>query len=179
MLIEKKTQKLGFQFPNQLKYVPSPPAAQFQNPHSTAVLPFYIWHRLLPEPSVLYRFYAHFRCTKHFVFHFIQSRSNTPQAGKCRDHLCLAIYDVTIGLFSLPRRMFVSQAVLQRDTTLTVPYPIQDYFLFLFSPSFISSSCREQIPKSTPQALSRNFQERKCCCSLKVIFFFGCQPSRC
>lgn len=30
---------------------------------------------LLPEPSVLYRFYTHFRCTKQFVFHFVQSRS--------------------------------------------------------------------------------------------------------
>lgn len=55
-------------------------------------------------------------------------------------------------------------------THCSLPHP--GLFLFLFSPSFISSSCREQIPKSTPQALSRNFQERKCCCSLKVIFFF-------
>lgn len=83
----------------------------------------------------------------------------------------LTIYDVTIGLFFLLRRMFVSQAVLQRDTT-HCSYPIQGYF-YSFSPQgFNSSSCREQIPKSTPQAPSRNSQERKCCCGLKVVFFF-------
>lgn len=78
---------------------------------------------------------------------------------------------MTIGLFFLPRRMLVSQAVLQRDTThCSLPHPV--LFIFLFSPSFSSSSCREQIPKSTPQALSRNFQERKRCRSLKAVFFF-------
>lgn len=28
------------------------------------------------------------------------------------------------------------------------------------------------MPKSTPQAPSRNFQERKYCCGLKAVFFF-------
>lgn len=29
----------------------------------------------VPEPSVLHRLCVHFRCTEHFVFHFVQSRS--------------------------------------------------------------------------------------------------------
>lgn len=61
----------------------------------------------------------------------------------------LLIYDLTIDLFSLSGRMFVSQPVLQRDTThCSLPHP--GLFISLFSPSFISSSCREQILKPTP-----------------------------
>lgn len=50
----------------------------------------------------------------------------------------LIIYDAIIGLFFLPRRMFVSQAVLQRDTT-HCSYPIQGN-LYSLSPQALSAA---------------------------------------
>lgn len=53
---------------------------------------------------------------KAFCISFGTKQINTPQAGIYRDHPCLVIDGAIIGLFFLPRKMFISQAVLQRDT---------------------------------------------------------------
>lgn len=109
---------------------------------------------------------------KAICISFCTKQINTPQAGKYRDHPCLAIYDVIISLFfPLQEDVCLTGSAAKGHHSLFLPHPGQ--FLFPFSPGFISSSCREQTPKSIPQAPSTNFQERKCCCGLKAVLFFS------
>lgn len=51
----------------------------------------------------------------------------------------LLIYDLTIDLFSLSGRMFVSHSQCCKGTPLTVPYPIQGC-LYSFSPQVLSAA---------------------------------------
>lgn len=124
--LEERTQNLGFQFPKQLKYAPSPSAAQFQNPHSTEVAA--ILHVALPLLQSPLFFIGFIPISDvHSILYFILYKADQyPTSRKIQRPPLpgLVIYDVIIGLVFLPRKMFVSQAVLQRDTS-HCSYPIQ------------------------------------------------------
>lgn len=108
-----------------------------------------------------YRHYCHFTfsfapvigdiCPLLILYPFqmviCRKQINVPQVGKIPRPFSpsLLIYDMTIGLsFFLPVRMFGLQAVLQEDTAELFLIPSTALFIFLFSPSFISSLCKEQ-----------------------------------
>lgn len=137
------------------------------------LLPFCTWHCPCDQsPLSFIGFISISDVQSIFVFHFVQSRSISHKQENT---------ETTLGWpgnlwfnnwpFFPPQEDFcLTGSAAKGHHSLFLPHPGQ--FIFPFSPSFSSSSCREQMPKSTPQAPSRNFQERKYCCGLKAVFFF-------
>lgn len=111
---------MGFQFPNQLQYVPSP----LQHRSCSH---FNIWHCPCYQSPLSFIGFISISDVQSILYFILYKADQYPTSRKIQRPPLpgLVIYDALIGLFFLPRRVFVSQAVLHRDTTLLSPHPGQ------------------------------------------------------
>lgn len=138
------------------------------------LLPFNMWHCPCYQSPLSFTGFIPISDVQSILYFILYKADQYPTSRNIQRPPLpgLVIEDVIIGLFFLPRKMFISQAVLQRDT-IHCSCPIQGN-LHSLSPQALSAAhagnkCQN---KSTSQAPSRNFQERKYCCGLKAVFFF-------